>query len=112
MPKQLDQQRNGRWADLANDFKRLLMQVFIVTGEESSQQGQRVPAALDQRGFSAGADLQVVRNHPIGPVTHMRRVHGNIRGLSEYWNWQNTKQEEQESHGQPGVSSITLLIVQ
>ena len=38
MPKQLDQQRNGRRTDLPDDFKRLLMQVFIVTGEESSQQ--------------------------------------------------------------------------
>ena len=38
MPKQLDQQRKGRRTDLPDDFKRLLMQVFIVTGEESSQQ--------------------------------------------------------------------------
>jgi hypothetical protein len=38
MPKQLDQQGNGRRTDLPDDFKRPLMQGFIVTGEESSQQ--------------------------------------------------------------------------
>ncbi len=38
MPKQLDQQRNGRRTDLPDDFKSLLMQVVIVTREESSQQ--------------------------------------------------------------------------
>jgi hypothetical protein len=40
MPKQLDQQRNGRRTDLPDDFESLLMQSFIVTGEELSQEGQ------------------------------------------------------------------------
>jgi hypothetical protein len=38
MPQQLDQQRNRRRTDPPDDFKSVLMQVFIVTGEESSQQ--------------------------------------------------------------------------
>jgi hypothetical protein len=37
MPKQFDQQRNGRRTNLPDDFKRFPMQAFIVTGEESSQ---------------------------------------------------------------------------
>jgi hypothetical protein len=48
MPKQFDQQRNGQRTDLPDDVKRLLMQAFIVTGEESSQHRQRPPRPLDQ----------------------------------------------------------------
>ena len=29
MPKQIQQQRNGRWTDLPDDFKSLQVQVFI-----------------------------------------------------------------------------------
>ena len=36
MPQQVHQQRNGRRTDPLDDFESLLMQVFIVTGEESS----------------------------------------------------------------------------
>ena len=79
MPKQLDQQRNRRWTDSPDDFKRALMQVFIVTGEELSQQRQRTPRALDQRGFGGGADLGVVGQQAICPVTNRGRVAGKIR---------------------------------
>jgi hypothetical protein len=82
MTKQFDQEGNRWRTDLPDDFKSLLMQVFIVTSEESSQQGQRTPAALDQCGFGAGADLRVIRHHAIFPVTHKGGVAGN--GLN-YW---------------------------
>ena len=61
MPKQLDQQRNGRRADLPDDFKSLLMQAVIVTREESSQQRERTSRPFDQGGFGGCADLPVVR---------------------------------------------------
>ena len=84
MPKQLDQQRNGRRTDLPDDFKSLLMQVFIVTGEESSQQRQRTPRPLDQGGFGGCADLRVVGQQAICPVTYQGGVSGKTRlGLGQ-----------------------------
>ncbi len=80
MAKQLDQQWNGWRTDLTDDFKSLLMQVFIVSAEESSQEGQRTPSTLDQCGFGACADLRVVGHHAICPVTHMDPT----LSLSEY----------------------------
>ena len=77
MTKQLDQQRNGRRTDLPDDFKSLLMQLFIVTVEESSQQRQRTPGPLDQFGFGTCADLRVLGHHAICPVTY--RAPGKIR---------------------------------
>ena len=78
MPKQFDQQRNGRWTDLPDDFKSLLMQVFIVTVEESSQQRQRTPRPLDQGGASDRPDLRVFGHHAIFPVNHPGGVPGLI----------------------------------
>ena len=67
MPKQLDQQRNGRRTDSPDDLESLLMQAFIVNDEESSQQWQRAPRPLDQCGFGGGADLRIVGQQAIGP---------------------------------------------
>jgi hypothetical protein len=41
MPKQLDEQRNGRRTDPPDKFKGRLLHVFIATVEESPQQRQR-----------------------------------------------------------------------
>ena len=67
MPKQFNQQRNGRRTDSPDDFKSLLMQVFIVTGEESSQQGQRTPGPLTSAASALArtfGSLDITR-HPL-----------------------------------------------
>ena len=63
MPKQFNEQRNGRRTDPLDDFKSLQMQVFIATVEESSQQRQRTPRPLDQGGFGDRPDLRVFGHH-------------------------------------------------
>jgi len=79
MAKQFDQQRNGRRSDLPDDFKSLLMQVFIVSGKESSQQRERPPRPLDQGGFGSCADLRVVGQQAICPVLYQGWVSGKTR---------------------------------
>jgi len=79
MPKQFDQQRNGRRTDLPDDFKSLLMQAFIVSGKESSQQRERPPRPLNQGGFGSCADLRVVGQQAICPVLYQGGVLGKTR---------------------------------
>ena len=79
MLKQLEQQWNGRRTDVPDDFKRLLMQLFIVTGEESSQQRERTPSPFGQGGFGGSADLGVVGQQTICPVTDQGRISGKTR---------------------------------
>jgi hypothetical protein len=50
------------------------MQVFIVSGEESSQQRKRTPRPLDQGGLGGCPDLRVVAQQSICPVTYLGGV--------------------------------------
>jgi len=79
MPKQLDQQRNGRRTDLPDDFKRVLMQVVVVTREESSQQRQRTPRPFHQGGFGGCADLPVAGQQAMCPVTYQGGISGKTQ---------------------------------
>ena len=79
MPKQVHQQRNGRRTDPLDDFKRHHMQVFMLRVEESSQQRERTPRPLDQGGFGGCADLRVVGQQAICPVTYQGGVSGKTR---------------------------------
>ena len=79
MTKQFDQQRNRGRTELPDDFKHVLMEVFIVTGEESSQQRQRPLRPLDQDGFGGCADLWVAGLQAICPVIDQRGVTGKTR---------------------------------
>ncbi len=73
MSKQLDQQRDRGWTNLPDDLKRVLMQLFIISCEEPSQQRQRTPASLDQLGHSVCANLSVAGHHALCPLTHLLR---------------------------------------
>src|SRR6185369_3131073 len=79
LPKQFRQQRNGGRTDTADDLKSLLMQVFIATVEESSQQRQRTSRPLGQGCFGGCPDLRVVGHHAICPVSRQAGVPGKIR---------------------------------
>ena len=79
MPKQVHQQRNGRRTDPLDDFKSHHMQVFMPRVEESSQQRQRTPRPFDQGGFGGCADLRVVGQQAICPVTYQGGVSGKTR---------------------------------
>jgi hypothetical protein len=70
MPKQFDEERNGRRTDPADDLKSLPVQFLVVAREESSQQRQRTPGIMDQCSFGACADLRVAGRYAICPVTH------------------------------------------
>ena len=99
MPKELDQQRNGGRTELPDDFKRVLMEVFIVTGEESSQQRQRPLRPLDQGGFGGCADLRVVGQQAICPFTYQGGVSGKTRlGLRQRRLGQTDRLAEASSH--------------
>jgi len=67
MSKQVHNQWNRRRTDPAYDLKSLLMQIVVVTAEESSQQRHRTRALLDECGFSGRTDLRVVGHHAICP---------------------------------------------
>ena len=79
MPQQVHQQRNGRRTDSLDDVKRHNMQVFMLRAEESSQQRERTPPRLDQGGFGGCADLRVVGQEAICPVTYQGGVSGKTR---------------------------------
>ena len=79
MPQQVHQQRNGRRTDPLDDFKSHHMQVFMLRVEESSQQRERTPRPLDQGGFGGCADLRVVGQQAICPVTYQGGVSGKTR---------------------------------
>ena len=70
MPQHVHQQRNGRRTDPPDDLKSHHMQVFMLEGEKSSQQRQRTPGSFDQSGFGGCADLRIVGQQAICPVTY------------------------------------------
>ena len=79
MPQQIHQLRNGRRTDLLDDFKRHHMQVFMLRGEESSQQRQRTQRPLNQDAFGGCAAFRVVGPQAIRPVPHQGGVSGKTR---------------------------------
>ena len=79
MPQQVHQQRNGRRTDPLDDLKSHSMQVFMLRAEESSQHRERTPPHLDQGGLGGCADVRVVGQQAICPVTYQGGVSGNTR---------------------------------
>jgi len=79
MSQQVHQQRNGRRTDSLDDVKRDNIQLFLLGVEESSQQRKRTLPPLDQGGFGGGADLGVVGEKAICPVTYQGGISGKTR---------------------------------
>src|SRR5262249_20709898 len=79
MPKQVHKQRNGRRTDTPDDFKSLLMQVFITTVEEPSQQRPRTTSPVYQSGLGGYPNFRVVGQQAICPITHQGRIRGEGR---------------------------------
>ena len=79
VPKQVHQQRNGRRTDAPDDLESHPMQVFMQRVEKSSEQRERTPRPFDQGGFGGCADLRVVGQQAIGPVTDRGGVSGRTR---------------------------------
>ena len=79
MPKQVHQQRNGRRTDPPDDFKSHHMQVFMLEGRGIVSAKAANAAALDQGGFGGCADLRVVGQQAICPVTYQGGVSGKTR---------------------------------